>query len=454
MAEPMNCFAEQSVLGSMFQDSTIVPDVMHTVRDDDFLLETDREIFRAARALYAANRPVDATTVRDRLGASYSNYLLQLIETTPTSANWEEYAALMRDRATVHLIHERARELLEHEDLESCRTIAEDLRRASQGSQRFETYTAAQILESFIARQTTREEMNFVRYGIPSIDRCTHTRIGHMVVIAARPSDGKTALALQVAFEMSKTYRVGFFSLETNEEDIGDRMASHSFGLDLETILERQRTPKDWEAIAARSDDFSRRSFKLVRCSTASAEEIISASEANGFEIIFVDYLQLVRPSRTNSMRSEEVAQVSRELHAFAQRGRGTLVFALSQLSRLEKGSWRPPALSDLRESGQIEQDADAVMFIYRPPEGGKLDENSTRYIDMAKQKNGTRWRDMFHFDGAHQTFSALDTSHSDSAEIMRGFVDKGKKAKAARRANTPGQVKLEEIENDKEAPF
>ena len=129
-------------------------------------------------------------------------------------------------------------------------------------------------------------------------------------------------------------------------------------------------------------------------------------------------------------------------------------MFELSQLSRQEKGGWREPDLPDLRESGQIEQDADMVMFIFRPPTDGGFDENTTRYLKIAKQKNGRRMRRAVYFDGAHQRFSVLDTTRADAAKAMQGYAAKGKNIKAQRRPHNDGQVKLEELSAEPDVPF
>lgn len=444
---------EQSVLGSMFRDAGIVRDVLHTVREDDFLLDADRKIFRACRELYAAGKPVDAVTVRDRVGSDYQDYLLQLMEVTPTSANWEEYAAIMRNEAAVSRVHDLAGQLRETTRIEDCCPLIEDMRLISSGSRRTEAFDVTQLLEDFVARQTSGEDPDYIRYGLAPVDDVAHTRLGHVVVLAARPSDGKTALALQLALEMAKTRSVGFFSLETGREDIADRMAASAFGVDLGSAMGHKLDQSDWDAVAARSGELAARKFKLIHCPAVTAERITSASEAYGFEVIFVDYLQLVTPTDARSTRNDQVAQISRDLHTFAQRTK-TLVFELSQLSRQEKGGWREPDLPDLRESGQIEQDADMVMFIFRPPADGGLDENTTRYLKIAKQKNGRRMRRAVYFDGAHQRFSVLDTTRADAAKAMQGYAAKGKNIKAQRRPHNDGQVKLEELSAELDVPF
>lgn len=446
--------AEQALLGSMLQDERILPDVIHTVREDDFALDADRLIFAAMRDMYIHGKPIDGVTVRARIGQDYSDYLLQLLEVTPTAANWEAYAAIMQDEATKRRVRDLAQKLLDAPDTDQYGPLLEDIRKLSAGKRRFEIYDAAQLLANYMERQSKGEDKNYVRYGLRELDDAVHTRLGHVVVVAARPGHGKTAFALQIAREIAKTRRVGFFSLETDHPDVEDRLIAETFGIGMDDSVNYRLKQKDYDAIAAHHEQLAERMFKLVHCPTATAAEIIAEAEACQFEVIFVDYLQLIQPERSNPNRQEEIAQISRALHAFAQRSK-TLVFELSQLSRQEKGGWRQPDLQDLRESGQIEQDADTVMFIFRPSENDKrFDVNDNRYIKIAKQKNGPRTTLVASFDGAHQKFAMIDFQHTEGSKAMRGFVDKGNFVKQQRRAHSDGQLRLEELPPDTEAPF
>lgn len=448
--------SEQALLGAMLRDDGILPDVIHTVREEDFSLDADRLIFAAMRDMYIHGKPIDAVTVRSRIGQEYSDYLLQLLECTPTAANWEAYAEGLRDDATKRRVRELAQKLLDAPDTDQYGPLLEDIRKLSAGKRRFEIYDATQLFENYLTRQSKGEDKNYVRYGMQELDAAVHTRLGHVVVIAARPGHGKTAFALQIAREIAKTRRVGFFSLETDHDDVEDRLIAEAFGISMNDSTNYRLAQKDFDALAAQHEQITGRMFKLIHCPGATVAEIIAEAEACQFEVIFVDYLQLIQPERPNPMRNEEIAQISRALHAFAQRSPATLVFELSQLSRPEKGGWRAPDLPDLRESGQIEQDADTVMFIFRPSENDKLklDVNGHRYIKIAKQKNGPRNTLAAAFDGVHQKFSMIDFRHADGAKVMRDFVDKGNFIKRQRRAQSDGQMELTELPDDEDAPF
>lgn len=447
--------SEQALLGSMLRDERIVPDVIHAVREEDFGLDADRVIFAAMRDMYIHGKPIDGVTVRTRVGQEYSDYLLQLLELTPTAANWEAYAEGLRDDATKRRVREYAQKLLDAPDTAQYGPLLENIRRLSVGKRRFEIYDAAQLYQHFIERQSKGEDKNYVRYGMRELDDAVHTRIGHVVVLAARPGHGKTAFALQIAREIAKTRRVGFFSLETGAEDIEDRMVAEAFGIGMSASTKYRLTQKDWDTLAARSEEMTGRMLRIIPCGRVTAAEIIAEAEACEFEVIFVDYLQLVIPADSRQTRNEQIAQISRDLHAFAQSSPATLVFELSQLSRPDsKSGWRQPDLPDLRESGQIEQDADTVMFIFRPPEGDKkYDVNAHRYIKVAKQKNGPRNTLVAAFDGEHQKFAMIDHTHEESQKIMRGYIDAGNQVKR-RRTQSDGQVRFEELPESEAGPF
>ena len=242
--------AEQALLGSMLQDERILPDVIHTVREEDFALDVDRLIFAAMRDMYIHGKPIDGVTVRARIGQDYSDYLLQLLEVTPTAANWEAYAAIMQDEATKRRVRDLAQKLLDAPDTDQYGPLLEDIRKLSAGKRRFEIYDAAQLLANYMERQSKGEDKNYVRYGLRELDDAVHTRLGHVVVVAARPGHGKTAFALQIAREIAKTRRVGFFSLETDHPDVEDRLIAETFGIGMDDSVNYRLKQKDYRAEA------------------------------------------------------------------------------------------------------------------------------------------------------------------------------------------------------------
>ena len=299
----------------------------------------------------------------------------------------------------------------------------------------------AQMTEDFCqAQDPDAPAPVYIDYGLDFLKGRTYTKPGDVVIIGGYPSDGKTALALQMAYRMAQDHRVGFFSLETDKAKIRDRLMAAVVQIDFDRIKTRSLTEDDWRAFAEKSADMAGRGLTVVEASGMTATTIQSVSQAYGFDVIFLDYIQLVSPEiDQRAPRSEQMAAVSRQLHTFAQKS-GTLVVELAQLSRPDKAAgWRAPVMSDLKESGQFEQDADMIFLIYRPnpdPKPNKvtgktppkLDGNTHRVFDIAKNKEGPRGAWYMVFDGPKQTFSLL--VNPDGRSVMRQYQSAGKAAK------------------------
>ena len=446
--------AEQAVLGSLLIDPDCVGPVLAKVREEDFLAETNREIFRAIRSLFRAGEPVDGVTVRGKLGADRGAYLLQLMETTPTSANVMDYAAIMHDQAALERVRDVCAELAEAPTLDAARPLIAKLTGSLDDSAKLDIWTMRDVLEHFRQRQTDPEaKPEYVGVGIQAVDEGSFTELGDVMVIGGEPSSGKTAFGLLAAYHMAARYRVGFFSLETRNEKLADRLIAGNLGIDFEKIKRGTMGEEDWRQIAEGSSVFLQRDLHLIPCSGMTASGVQAISRACGFQAIFIDYAQLLRPEVPDRMGSAaQMADVSRSLHQFAQKS-GTLVVELLQFSKPEnKGKWREPSMFDLKETGQWEQDADIVMLLYSPNPASSFDQATTRMLKIAKNKEGRRGIWPLHFDGAHQRFAPL--SGADGKAIMQHLVNKGKAAKAAQRTQVDGQQSFREIRPHGDEPF
>ena len=402
--------AEQAVLGSFLIDTGIQQQLFARVRPEDFLSPANRKIYTTARALFRAGEPVDSVTVRDKLGQDYTRPLMELMEITPTSANWEVYAAKMRDQADHQRLRDLAEQVLEQPNLESCRPYVADMSQVLSAGPEADSWTMRQMEDDFFNSQDPNApKPKYITYGLDVLDNGSYTELGDVVIIGGYPSDGKTALALSLAYHMAAEYKVGFFSLETDKRKIRDRLMAHVGQISLGDIKRRRLTDPDWVALAAKGTEMAKRDLTVVQAAGMTAPEIQSVAQAYGFQVILIDYIQLVTPETDRrAPRSEQVAEVSRSFHTFAQRT-GTLVVELAQLTRPEKGAWRPPTMQDLKESGQLEQDADMIVLLYRPdPEDKTLDQNETRSLKIGKNKEGRRGTWLLAFDGDRQTFELL----------------------------------------------
>ena len=459
--------AERAVIGSVLQDEDIVRDVLSCVDAGDFLNPTNKMIFQTVRALFRAGEPVDPITIRARIGGEYSEYLVQLMEITPTAANWRVYADLMHQQAALGRVKDLALELDEACTLEDCRKPVAALGQLLADGRKVEGWTMREMMEDFFASQKLdAEQTEFFTYGLSVLDRGTYTEPGDVVMIGGEPSSGKTALSLMMAYHMAGKHKVGYFSLETGKKKVRDRMVSTSMQIDFNAIKRRELSEKDWKVLAAKQADFSRRDLTVLHASGMTATEITDLSQAYGFDVIFIDYVQLVTPELDHrAIRSEQMADVSRTFHLFAQKS-GTLVVELAQLSRPDRSrGWREPEMQDLKESGQFEQDADLILMLYRPNQDDDgLDQERNRILKIAKNKEYRRGKWPLYFDGARQTFAVLmqdDLQESASKRVLRDLQEVGKTARIKnrmdmRRAQVDGQQSLgfREVQDGPDNPF
>lgn len=439
--------AERAVIGSLLIDAGIVRDVVATVDVNDFLNPANRLIYQTARALFRDGSPVDAVAIRDRIGPDYSKYMMELMEITPTSANWREYAAMMHAQATLQRVRNLADKLATAVTLEDCRPLCADLGQMLSDGRKTDAWTMREMLDDFFAAQDPDTPApEYVSFGLPDVDEGAFAELGDVVMLGGYPSDGKTALALMMAYHMAAKYKVGFFSLETGKRKVRDRMVSHVAQISAKDIKLRSLSEEDWAALAAKSTDMAKRDLTVLQASGMTATEIQATSQAYGFQVIFIDYVQLVTPeSDRRANRQEQMAGISMALHTFAQSS-GTLVVELAQLSRQDRsGGWREPDMHDLKESGQFEQDADMIFLLFRPnPKDDELDQEKNRILKIAKNKEYKRGLWPLYFDANRQTFYVM--ADEGGAKIIRKSDTTGNRKKTGKQTETPGQQRIGEI--------
>lgn len=450
--------AENAVIGALLLDEHLASPILAAVDLADICDAGNRRIYQAARALLLEGRPVDPVTIRDKAGAECEQRILQLMEITPTTANWREYAAIVREQASVARIRDIAREIIAEPTVEGCRGRIAALSEIVATGKGVEAWTMADAYRHFVAAQDETARREYVSYGFRMLDDGTYTEPGDVVVLAGEPSSGKTLLALQMAYHMARTRSVGFFSLETNPAKLTDRLVSTAVDVDFGDIKRQRLREEDWQRVAEGGQDFTSRRLVLIRGSGMTASQIQAVSRSYGFEVIFVDYVQLIAPETDPRLgQTQAMAAISRSMHMFAQSS-GTLVVELSQLSRPQKqGGWKEPTMHDLKETGQLEQDADLIMLLFKPREGEKvdgveIDVDRARILKVAKQKEGRLGRWPMVFDGSRQRMAVM--AGPDGQAVMRKYSEAGKISKTRRGDLVQGQVKLEEIQDDGTMPF
>ena len=400
--------AEVSVIGAMLIDDRCIPEVLQLVQPEHFQTPRLRAMFAAARSLYAEGLPVDAVTVSDRAGGGpMAQTAAECMDVTPTAANVAEYCRIVREQATLAQMKRTA------EALAGARTVdeARDILAGAQGlladRPGVRTVSLAGMMADFL-RRMTEPKPDYLHWGLGILDDMLRTGPGSYVILAARPSTGKTAMAVQLALEICKRKRVGFYSLETVPEILADRIAAAQLGYALPTIKDRKVTPSDLQVMATRMGESEalRGSLDVVSAGSLTVADIRTMALARRHEVVMIDYVQLIRPVNRGE-RAEQMQSVSMELRAMAQTT-GTTVVALAQLRRPDsQGKAKAPTMADLRESGQFEQDADTVLLMYLENAGAR---NSDRYVKIEKNKEGyAGFRARFSFDGAHQIFTPVD---------------------------------------------
>ena len=391
---PHSVEAEQAVLGSMLIDERCVPDVISRLSPEDFYLRQNREIYQVLYGMFNRFETIDPVTVLDRMrqdGVYDENnsvgYLRQLMEITPTAANVLEYAAIVADKALLRRVGETAGELTAmvrqeegsaHQILEAAEQRIYAIRqgRSAQGMAHISTVMGS-VWDLIKERQESGNEFPGISTGLVDLDRrISGLNDSDLIILAARPGMGKTSLALNIGVEAAKHSgkNVAVFSLEMGREQLGMRLLSTECLVDNKKLMTgRINGEEEWNRVAMGVAALSQTKMYIEDNASLSVAEInAKCRRIKDLGLVIIDYLQLMTsaggPARAGDNRQQIVSDMSRSLKLMAKELK-VPVICLSQLSRANEAraaSQRRPMLSDLRESGSIEQDADIVMFIHR----------------------------------------------------------------------------------------
>lgn len=412
---PRSNDAEQSVLGSILIDPACLPAVQRILSPQDFYLPQHQAVFAVMEGLAARNKAIDPLVVINSLeghedyNADWRNYLFQVARATPSAANAESYAQIVRDKARARtgivLAEEIASALYAAADFSvEMQNKAGELLQLLSGANQQKVFSFSQLLARFAQRMN--EPVKHISTGMGKLDQFIMIEPGDYVVVGGRPSSGKTAFTLQMMLQMVRAHRVAYFSLETNEDKITDRMVSNRSGVDFRSIKRHDLDYDDRVAIAEALEEYKTNNGHVIAAAGWTVEKVRAAALQLRAEVIFVDYLGLlVHGGKT---LYERVTEISKGLRTLAENTDITVV-ALSQLSR--SGVGEDAELHHLRESGQIEQDADIALLI-SPVMNGKVPVPDRRNLRIGKNKEGEA--NIFielRFDGAKQQFSVIDES-------------------------------------------
>ena len=433
---------EYAVIGALLIDQSGIGEVVEKLKPDAFSIKSLRDVYEAIVKLHFDSSPISAASVLNAVGADYEPIIKQSVEFAPFArSDVPFYAGVLMEQSRLGRIKATAAELAASETMEAANASMGALNGLMVTRSAVRAVSAEDAATEFCSRMTATPE--YLAWGVPAIDDKVFAERGDLILLGGYPSAGKTLLAVQFALCLSNTYRVGFFSLETSARKLTDRVMSHMSQIPLTKIKRRDLNDADWVAIAAASADLSKLQFSIIEASGMSVHDIQAVSLNQRFDIIFVDYLQLINEKGKD--RYETVTNISQRLHTFSQSS-GVAVIALSQLSRPEKqtGKPKPPTMASFRESGQIEQDAD-VAFILYPSDPD--DNYSTRILKIAKNKEGEKAKIEFDFDGATQTMRVHEPTKGEKyREVRKAIAEAGK--------NCVGQVKFAEIKESGDLPF
>ena len=388
---PHSVEAEQAVLGSMLIDARCVPEVIDQLRSDDFYVRQNREIYDTIYSMFNYSLTIDPVTVLEHMkqnGVYDENtsrgYLLQLMDTTPTAANVVEYIGILKDKTLLRRVAEAAGDLtaLIQQGTETGQDILEAAEQRiyaiRQGRAARGLIPISNVLIDVYDRLTelaaSASAIPGLSTGLTDLDRAiSGLNKSDLILLAARPGMGKTSMALNILLEAGKKSgkNVAFFSLEMSREQLALRLISSECFVDNKKLVTGKLTEEDWEKVAVAADSLNRSRIFIDDDSSVSVADISAkCRRMDNLGLVIIDYLQLMQSAggRTYSgeNRQQVVSDISRALKIMAKE-LDVPVLCLSQLSRAnESRSDKRPMLSDLRESGAIEQDADIVMFLYR----------------------------------------------------------------------------------------
>ncbi len=432
---PYSNEAEQAVLGSVFVNADCLGTVVENLKEDEFYLSQHKSIFAAMVSLYERGEPVDIVTVSTQLGDSLTaiggyNYLANLAISLPTTENLKAYIGIVKDLAVRRSLFKAGDTIAsgsfnEEKDISSLLDNAEKLvsdiiqQKTSSGI----AHVSDVMVDAFEAiekNSKNRGRISGLSTGLRDLDNLTKgLQPSDLIILAARPAMGKSSLAMNIAQHASirEGKTVAVFNLEMSAPQLGNRIIWSEAHIDGDKIRSGNLNGDDWPQIARIIGRVSQAPLYIDDTPGITVTEIRAKCRKlqleRGLGLIVIDYLQLMQSGKKSDSRQQEIAEISRSLKILAKE-LNVPVMALSQLSRATTSrTGNKPQLSDLRESGAIEQDADIVMFIHRPGYYDETVENKDlAELIVAKHRNGPTETIPLMWNGETTTF--VSVAHSE----------------------------------------
>ena len=432
---PQNIEAEESIISAILIDNDALLDVIETLGPEDFYRNAHQKIFAAITDLFDKAEPVDLVTLANKLKEKGqleeiggATYLSRLVDTVPLAVNARHYAKIIHDKASLRRLIEKANAIIkrcfeERGEAEDIVDFAESaVFEISENKSRQSFFPLSKIIlgniETLEEKQGNRSLVTGVPTGFTQLDNMTSgLQNSDLIILAARPSMGKTALALNIARNaaVEANIPVAIFSLEMSKEQLSLRMLCSEARIDSSRLRGGFFSMEDWHRLTDAAGVLSEAPIYIDDSPSLSAMDIRAKSRRlkmdKNIGLIIIDYLQLMQGRSNAERRDLEISEISRSLKALAKE-LDLPVLALSQLNRmLEQRTDKRPRLSDLRESGALEQDADLVAFIYRDEVYNKDEDNPNRgtaEILLSKQRNGPTGDILLSFLNSYTRFENL----------------------------------------------
>lgn len=438
---PQDIEAEQAILGSILEDNKLINKILNTLEPESFFNTAHQHIFRAMVELTNNEKPIDPVLLGDQLLSlnllddigGYA-YLGELEDCTPSSSNLVHYSKIILDCSILREIISTTRDI-GNKSKDPKNKVSELLAEAENAIKKIshrtnkKNYSAIKNLlahnfERLEKLSESTDEITGIKSGLVDLDRYTSGfQDSDFIVIGARPSMGKTALALNissyVAIKREVKGAVLIFSLEMSKDQLTTRILSSESKVDGKKLKTGKLDQDNWNSLAMSTDLLSSSKIFINDSTSITSQELtaitkqLDTEEEGGVSLVIVDYLQLMKGSRPDMPREQVIAEISRSLKALAK-DLNIPVIALSQLNRsLESRRDRHPQLSDLRESGAIEQDADVIIFIYRDEVyNPETPDKGTAEIIIAKHRNGPTGMLRLAWNGKYTKFDNLSQAY------------------------------------------
>ena len=436
---PQSVEAEQALLGSILIDSRCLAEVIGIVKPEDFYLQQNREIFEAVYTMFNFSETIDPVTVLEKmrqLGTHHDNsrdYVLQLMQITPTAAHAVRYATIVKDKAMLRGLGQAGSDITEMvfdgvgtpaEMLESAEKKIYALRKGERGDALEHIGTILhKVFDNLTELSQSDSAIPGLSTGLRDLDnKINGLNKSDLILVAARPAMGKSAFALNIGVNVAKKYNqtVAIFNLEMSREQLALRLLASEGFLELQKLATGKLSEEEWNKLCMASAALSQTDIRIDDNPTVTVADINAACRRlDNLGLVVIDYLQLMNGSGYGKgggdNRVTVVGEISRSLKIMAKE-LNVPVICLSQLSRaVESRTDKRPILSDLRESGAIEQDADSVMFLYRDEYYNEnTEDKGLAECIVAKNRHGETGTVKMQWFGAYQTFTDREWKHAE----------------------------------------